>query len=111
MGVFEFILAIVLIGVGGGIIRDRMKYKHGKTGPGHSAAKGNGAGYGADDFGMGFGSGMGCPLCDGLVSDGDTSDDIREKLERLGKLEERVQVLERIVTDRRVHLAEEIDRL
>ena len=108
MDVFEFVLAIVLIGVVGGIIRDRMKIKHGHTGHGQYRATGHKANGNGAGLGAGFG---GCPLCSELASDGASVDEIRQKLEKLARLEERVQVLERIVTDRRVHLAEEIDRL
>lgn len=39
------------------------------------------------------------------------SEDISKKLEKIEKLEQRVMVLEKIVTNKKVNLAEEIDSL
>jgi len=38
-------------------------------------------------------------------------EDIHKRLERMEKLEERVRTLEKIVTDKKTKLADEIDRL
>ncbi len=40
-----------------------------------------------------------------------TTEDIDQALARLGTLEERIEVLERIVTDKRVDLRQQIDEL
>ena len=104
MQVFEFIIVIIAITVIGGIIRDKQRIKAGYAPKfGRKRHKhGNG---------MDMGMGMGCPLCAGLGADGENAAEIEEKLEKLVALEERVQVLERIVTDKGSTLADEIDRL
>ncbi len=78
MGPFEMIVAIVFIGVVGGIVRTAMKNR--KAGS-----------HDIDDY---------------LAKTG-----LSEKLSRVEQLERRVEVLEKIVTDKSSVLAEEIERL
>ena len=87
MHVFEMVVLIVLIG---GVVSIVTKYMDGK---GRSAADMLGMGDDDDPLGLGLGS-------KNSVS-----------LERLEKLEERVAVLEKIITDRNYDLNEEFDRL
>ncbi len=87
MHVFEMVVLIVLIGAVASIVTKYMD------------RKGSGA---ADVYGMGDDDD---PLGLGLGGKNSIS------LERLEKLEERVAVLERIITDRNYDLKEEFDRL
>lgn len=94
MHVFEFVIFIVAIVFIGGIIRDRQRIK---------------AGY-PPMFGKGSHSSA-CPLCEGLTEAFGDAGEVRDKLAKMSALEDRIQVLERIVTDKRGNLAEEIDNL
>ena len=100
MQVFEFVIILVAITVIGGIIRDRQRMKAGFA-PGRKRHK----------HGNGSGMGMGCPLCAGLGASGEGAEEIEAKIEKLAALEDRVQVLEKIVTDKGRTLADEIDSL
>ncbi|MCH8863346.1 MAG: hypothetical protein IID51_12675 [Proteobacteria bacterium] len=116
MGVFEFIIVIVAITAIGGIVRDKQRIKAGyaprfgrhRHRSRHRNSHSNGSGKGMD---MGLGMGMGCPLCAGLAADGEGAEELEARLKNLTALEERVQVLEKIVTDKGRTLADEIDRL
>lgn len=55
--------------------------------------------------------GMGCLLCASLLEDGESAKELEARLRNLTALEERVQVLEKIVTDKGRTLADEIDSL
>ncbi|MFK8029269.1 MAG: hypothetical protein AB8G18_03455 [Gammaproteobacteria bacterium] len=87
MHVFEMVVLIVLIGSIASIVNKHMERK------GQSMTDALGLGDDDDPLGLGLGS-------KNSVS-----------LERLEKLEERVAVLEKIITDRNYDLKEEIDRL
>ncbi len=87
MHVFEMVVLIVLIGSIASIVSKYMDRK------GNSTADMLGLGDGDDPLGLGLGG-------KNSVS-----------LERLEKLEERVAVLEKIITDRNYDLKEEFDRL
>lgn len=104
MGVFEFVIVIVAITAIGGIVRDKQRIKAGYPPTfgrkRHRSRHGNGNGMG-----------MGCPLCAGLATDGESSEELEAKIEKLAALEQRVQVLEKIVTDKDRTLADEIDSL
>lgn len=102
MQVFEFIIVLVAITVIGGIIRDKQRIKAGYA-PRFGGKR--------RKHGNGMDLGMGCPLCAGLGADGESAAEFEERLKKLVALEERVQVLERIVTDKGSTLAAEIDRL
>lgn len=104
MPVLEFIIVIVAITVIGGIIRDKQRIKAGY--PPKFSSKRHKHGNGMD-----MGMGMGCPICAGLGADGESAEELEAKIEKLAALEERVQVLERIVTDKGRTLADEIDGL
>lgn len=104
MGVFEFVIVIVAITAVGGIVRDKQRIKAGYA-PMFGRKRhrhGNGNGGGAD---------MGCPLCAGLAGEGESAEELEARLKNLAALEERVQVLEKIVTDKGRTLADEIDSL
>ncbi len=104
MHVFEFVIFIVVIGVIGGILRDRQRIKAGYP-PSFSRKRHK------HNDGMDMGMGMGCPLCAGLFDNGEGAEEMEAKIEKLAALEERVQVLEKIVTDKGRSLADEIDGL
>ena len=87
MHVFEMVVLIVLIGAIASIV---SRYLDRKKGDGPDWL---GMGDGDDPLGMGLGGGKGVSL------------------ERLEKLEERVAVLEKIITDRNYDLNEEFERL
>ncbi len=110
MGIFEFIIVIVAITAIGSIVRDKQRIKAGYAPvfgrKRHRHGKGNGNG-----MDMGMGMGMGCPLCAGLSEDGESPEELEARLKNLAALEERVQVLEKIVTDKGRTLADEIDSL
>lgn len=122
MGVFEFIIVIVAITAIGGIVRDKQRIKAGyapvfgrhrhrsRHSQSHRSRHSNGNGRG-EGMGMDMGMGMGCPLCAGLAADGEGAEELEARLKNLTALEERVQVLEKIVTDKGRTLADEIDRL
>lgn len=101
MHVFEFVILIVAITVIGGIIRDRQRIKAGYA-PRFGRKRGGKHGNGMD---------MGCPLCAGLTANGESPEEVEAKLAKLVALEDRVQVLEKIVTDKGRSLSEEIDSL
>ena len=86
MHVFEMVVLIVLIGAIASIVTKHLDRK------GKSAADLFGLG-GDDPLGLGLGGDKGVSL------------------ERLEKLEERVAVLEKIITDRNYDLKDEFDRL
>lgn len=107
MGTLEFVIAIVAITVVGGIIRDRQRMKAGyaprygrKSRRKHRHGNGNGKGMDMD-----------CPLCAGLAANGESPEEFEARLAKLAALEGRVQVLEKIVTDKGRTLADEIDGL
>ncbi len=102
MQVFEFIIVIVVITVIGGIIRDKQRIKAGYA-PRFGRKR--------HKHGNGMAMGMGCPLCAGLAANGESAGELEAKIEKLAALEERVQVLEKIVTDKGRNLADEIDSL
>ncbi|WP_417319754.1 hypothetical protein [Emcibacter sp.] len=89
MGPFEMVVAIVLIAVIGGVIKNWLK------------ARENGArldlGTLAHDL--------------GLDDDYYSKNQIKPYLDRIEGLEERIKVLERIVTDKSHNLSREIDEL
>ena len=94
MQVFEFVIVIVMVVTIGSILRDRQRIK---------------AGY-PPMFGRHRGrhhQGADCPLC----ANGENAEEVRDQLDKLEGLEERIQVLERIVTDKSSSLADEIDQL
>jgi hypothetical protein len=92
MNPFEMVIGIVLIGTVGSLIG---KYIHARYGSGPDKAHDHGHGHGR--------------------ADGDRADDTRGELkpylEKIDALEERIRVLERIVTDRSERLSREIDEL
>ncbi len=110
MGIFEFIIAIVAITAIGGIVRDKQRIKagyapvFGRHRHRHRNSHSSGSGKGMD-------MGMGCPLCASLSEDGESAEELEARLRNLTALEERVQVLEKIVTDKGRTLADEIDSL
>jgi hypothetical protein len=108
VGVFEFVIVVVAITVIGGVVRDKQRIKAGYpprfSRKRHRHGSGNGNG-------MDMGMGMGCLLCAGLAADGEGAEELEAKIAKLAALEERVQVLEKIVTDKGRNLADEIDRL
>lgn len=114
MGVFEFVIAVVGITAVGGIIRDKQRIKAGYppafSRKRHRRAKSRGEGMG-NGMGMDMGMDTGCPLCASLAGDGESAAELEERLRKLPALEERVQVLEKIVTDKGRSLADEIDSL
>ena len=83
----EFVVAIVAIVFGSKLIRDLAYAKRGMK-PGKSKGQ------------------QMCALC---AEDNGAS--VAEELSKIEKLEERIKVLERIVTDKSSDLATEIDRL
>lgn len=89
MHVFEMVVLIVLIAVIGSIASRYLDRRKG-DGNGYDWM---GLGDGDDPLGLGLGPGKGVSL------------------ERLEKLEERVAVLEKIITDRNYDLKEEFERL
>ncbi|WP_138379303.1 hypothetical protein [Luteithermobacter gelatinilyticus] len=89
MGVFEMVVLIVLISVIGGIIGKWIK------------ARESGARFDLDELAHDLG------LDDGYYD----KKKLQPYLDRIEKLEERVRVLERIVTDKSHNLSQEIDKL
>ena len=89
MNPFEMVVIIVLIVMGAGVVKNWLK------------AKENGArldlGTLAEDL--------------GLAEDYYSKSQIKPYLDRIEGLEERIKVLERIVTDKSHNLAKEIDEL
>jgi|GEM_PF-403099 len=92
MGPFEMVVFIVLICTAGSIIG---KYMHGK----HSGKAGTHHDHESSDWDWGTGG----PHY--------TRKELKPYLEKIDALEERIRVLERIVTDRRARLSREIDEL
>lgn len=99
MQVFEFVIVVVIVVTIGSIFRDRQRIKAGYP-PMFGRRRGRG---GEGDRHQG----EGCPLC----ANGEDAEAVKERLARLEGLEERIQVLERIVTDSRSTLADDIDNL
>ncbi len=91
MHVFEMVIWIVAISVLGGIVMTYLKR--------HPDDRHNGGlmgeVFGEDDLGFG----------------GVKKKEMKECLERMDKMEERLRNLERIATDKKRNLADEIDRL
>ncbi len=87
MHVFEMVVLIVLIGAVASIVTKYMDRRK------EDLPDWLGMGDGEDPLGLGLGGGKGVSL------------------ERLEKLEERVAVLEKIITDRNYDLKEEFERL
>ena len=110
MGIFEFIIAIVAITAIGGIVRDKQRIKAGYA-PRFGRKRHRHSHSHGQSSGKGMGMGMSCPLCAELSGDGEGAEELEARLRNLTALEERVQVLEKIVTDKGRTLADEIDSL
>lgn len=89
MNPFEMVIGIVLIATIGSLIG---RYIHARYGGG--SARSHGADHSDWDWGMGY-----------------SKDELKPYLEKIDALEERIRVLERIVTDRGERLSREIDEL
>ncbi len=90
MTTFEFVIAIVAIVLFFSLVREVIRRRHGASNLWEEWLDGSGLGDLADQFGE-----------DGLGA----------KLDRIDSLEKRIEVLERIATDKTRSLAEEIERL
>lgn len=97
MGPFEMVVYIVLISVAGGIIGKMIAAKHG--GRGDDTGSGGKQPHGPRNRRHAWGPNQNAP------------DDLKPYLEKIDALEERIRVLERIVTDKSERLSREIDEL
>ena len=97
MGPFEMVVYIVLISVAGGIIGKMIAAKHGGGGDEPKDSSGQGRGP------RGRRHAWGPRQKD--------REDLKPYLEKIDALEERIRVLERIVTDKSERLKREIDEL
>lgn len=93
MGPFEMVVYIVLIGVAGGVIGKMIAARHGgedDTGNNGNHPRRRGHAWGSPN---------------------NSQEDLKPYLEKIDALEERIRVLERIVTDKSERLSREIDDL
>lgn len=115
MGVFEFVIIVVAIVFGTGVVRDRQRIKAGYPptfGRGRKGRRGrNGRNDRNERSGRDGGDFSDCPTCERLTAEFGNVGELRDKLANMSALEERIQVLERIVTDKGGNLADEIDNL